>query len=73
MRNAVRVSLEIAAAIESGHAKGILHRDLKPDNNTLLTASGAKLLVFGLGLIVVDEEATHTTATSIVFRRKPTQ
>ena len=37
---AVRMALEIAAALEAAHAKGILHRDLKPPI-ILISAAGA--------------------------------
>jgi eukaryotic-like serine/threonine-protein kinase len=38
---------QIARGLDKAHRKGILHRDLKP-GNIMLTASGAKLLDFGL-------------------------
>src|ERR1017187_8187929 len=43
----LKVSVEIAAALDSAHHAGIIHRDLKP-GNVMLTKSGVKLLDFGL-------------------------
>ena len=40
-------AIEIASALDHAHRHGIIHRDLKPAN-IMLTASGAKLLDFGL-------------------------
>jgi len=61
--DAVRAALQIAAALEGAHAKGILHRDLKP-GNILMTATGAKLLDFGLAKLVSDDQATITIGVS---------
>jgi len=44
---AVRLAIQIAAALEEAHGKGIIHRDLKPAN-ILNTSKGVKLLDFGL-------------------------
>lgn len=45
---ALQIARQIAAALETAHAKGIIHRDLKPAN-ILATAGGVvKLLDFGL-------------------------
>ncbi len=44
---ALRMSVQVAAALAEAHHKGVTHRDLKP-GNLMLTKSGIKVLDFGL-------------------------
>ncbi len=64
---AVKLALEIAAALEEAHAHGILHRDLKP-GNILVSAKGVvKLIDFGIAKFTQAEvDDTETMEGKVV-------
>src|SRR3954464_4598451 len=47
IRELLKVSVEVADALDKAHRQGLIHRDLKP-GNIMLTKGGAKLMDFGL-------------------------
>jgi serine/threonine-protein kinase len=65
---AVKLALQIAGALEEAHAKGILHRDLKPGNILLTHKGSAKLLDFGLAKLITDADpdATKTLGGAVM-------
>src|SRR6266852_9168531 len=65
--DAVKAALQITGALEAAHAKGILHRDLKP-GNILMTPAGAKLLDFGLAKLTAhaDADVTQTVEGTVM-------
>ncbi len=55
---ALRVSGEIAAALEHAHARGVIHRDIKPANVWLTEDGSARLGDFGLAVNVDHSRIT---------------
>jgi eukaryotic-like serine/threonine-protein kinase len=65
VEEALRLALQMAAALEAAHAKGITHRGLKPAN-ILVTKEGVKLLDFGLAKQLDGTDGTRTIEGTIL-------
>ena len=56
-RDAVVVAVEVASALATAHARGVVHRDITPAN-IMLTPAGAKVVDFGISALIGQCDAT---------------
>ena len=69
-QEALRVTLQCAAALGAAHDAGVIHRDIKPENIMIRPDGIVKVLDFGLARLTVDgvtEIAESRTETGIVM------
>jgi len=62
---AVQLLTEIASGLQHAHEQGIIHRDVKPENVMLTPQGHVKVLDFGLGRVIEDEQ--HRTVDGTVM------
>ncbi|MGW7053266.1 serine/threonine-protein kinase [Streptomyces sp. NPDC054887] len=65
VREAARIGLALVGALRNAHERGVLHRDLKPDN-VLLEAGTGRVVLTDFGIARLDGGTTITDAGSFV-------
>ncbi len=66
LAEALRISKQVAGALEAAHENGIIHRDLKPANIKIRPDGSVKVLDFGLAKAVGQDAAVTADSPTVL-------
>ena len=66
IQRAVRIAMEILAALDYMHSHGVVHRDLKPENVMLDSNDGIKIIDFGIAACAGSRRLTFGKLSQVM-------
>lgn len=63
----INIAIQIANGIQAAHDRGIIHRDIKPQNVIITTDGKAKVTDFGIAKAVSSQTITASTVGSVHY------
>ena len=63
----IELFLEVCDAVQYGHSRGVLHRDLKPDNILVDATGSPKVIDFGVARAIGGTDATARTEAGAII------
>ncbi|HEX7186083.1 MAG TPA: protein kinase [Thermoanaerobaculia bacterium] len=63
LAEAIGVFSQVLAALDYAHSEGVIHRDIKPSNVLIAPGGRAKLMDFGIALLIGDKRLTSSQST----------